>query len=140
MVSFYSLVSASLLSSFLLSGCSPLYVIRAAYEEGKILWRREPIEAVLQNPDLDPGQREKFKLVLEVREYARERLKMNVGGSYASYSYVDRPALTYLVLAAAKTELTPYTWWFLFVGRVHYKGFFSEEAAKAEADSLANRG
>ncbi|MBI4526781.1 MAG: aminopeptidase, partial [Deltaproteobacteria bacterium] len=55
-------------------------------------------------------------------------------------SYVDRPALTYLVLAAAKTELTPYTWWFLFVGRVPYKGFFSEEAAKAEADSLANRG
>jgi predicted aminopeptidase len=75
-------------------------------------------------------------MVLAVREYARDVLKFNVGGSYASYSYVDRPDLTYIVMAAPKTELTPYTWWFLIVGSVPYKGFFSKEAAQAEIERL----
>jgi len=134
------LFSAFLLSVSLLSGCSPFYILRAAYEEGKILWRREPIESVLQRPDLDPETQEKLRLVLSVREYARDVLKFRVGGSYASYSYVDRKALSYVLTAAPKTDLTPYTWWFLFVGRVPYKGFFSEEAVKTEAESFHAQG
>jgi predicted aminopeptidase len=122
-----------LLSAFFLTSCSPLYILQAAFEEGKILWRREPIEKALQRDDLDSDARDKFKLVLAVREYARDSLKLRVGGSYATYSYIDRPVLSYVLTAAPKTDLTPYTWWFLFVGRVPYKGFFSEEDAKAEA-------
>lgn len=135
-----SLLSISLLSLFLLSGCSPFYVMRAAYEESKILWRREPIERLLKTPDLEPEAREKFKLVLAVREYARDSLKLKVGGSYASYSYVDRPVLSYVLMAAPKTDLKPYTWWYFFVGRVPYKGLFSEEAAKAEAERFHAQG
>jgi len=129
-----------LLSAISLTSCSPFYVLRAAYEESKILWRREPIEMALEKPDLDPETRGKFKLVLEVREYARDRLKLNVGGSYASYSYIDRADLTFVVTAAPKTELRPYTWWFLIIGHVPYKGFFYEEDAKAEAERLESDG
>ncbi len=129
-----------LLSIFFLSGCFSLYILQAAYEEGKILWRREPIETVLQKPDLDPESREKLKLVLEVRDYARDQLKLRVKGSYASYSFVDRPNLSYVLMAVPKTDLRPYTWWFLFVGRVPYKGFFSEEDALAEAKSFDEEG
>jgi predicted aminopeptidase len=124
----------------MLPGCSPVYFLRAAYEEGKILWRREPIAAFIQNPDLKPDTQEKLRLVLSVREYARDVLKFNVGGSYSSYSYVDRPDLTYIVLAAPKTELRPYTWWFLIVGSVPYKGYFSKEEAQAEIDRLNAEG
>ena len=120
----------------LLSACSPLYVMRAAYEEGKILWRRQPIADFLQKPDVAPETEEKLRLVLAAREYARDRLDFNVGGSYASYSYVDRPDLTYVVLAAPKTELRPYTWWFLVVGSVPYKGFFSRADAEKEIARL----
>ena len=135
-----SLLFACLLSAVFLAGCSPFYILRAAYEEGKILWRREPIESVLQRPDLDPETQEKLKLVLAVREYARDILKFRVGGSYASYSYVDRRALSYVLTVAPKTDLTPYTWWFLFVGHVPYKGFFSEESAKTEAKRFEAEG
>ena len=127
------LTTVLLAGSFLISGCSPFYILQAALEEGKILWRREPIEEIMQRPDLDQETRDKFKLVLAVREYARDTLKFRVKGSYASYSYVDRPVLSYVLMAAPKTDLRPYTWWFLFVGRVPYKGFFSEEDAKTEA-------
>lgn len=114
--------------------------MQAAYEEGKILWRREPIETALQKPDLDPKTRDQFKLVLAVREYARDQLKFNVKGSYASYSFVDRANLSYILIAAPKTDLRPYTWWFLVVGRVPYKGFFSQQDALAEAQEFEKKG
>lgn len=123
-----------------ISGCSPFYVIRAAYEEGKILWRREPIPEYLEKPELGADTQEKLKLVLAVREYARDVLELNVGGSYSSYSYVDRPDLTYILTAAPRTELRPYTWWFLIVGRVPYKGYFSKEDAAAAAKELEDDG
>ncbi|HWH79919.1 MAG TPA: aminopeptidase, partial [Candidatus Binatus sp.] len=122
--------------SSILSGCSPFYVLRAAYEEGKILWRREPIADYVQTAGVNLDTQEKLKLVLAVRDYARDVLKLNVGGSYSSYSYVDRPDLTYVVVAAPKTELRPYTWWFLIIGSVPYKGFFSKVEADAEAERL----
>jgi predicted aminopeptidase len=123
-----------------ISGCSPFYVMRAAYEEGKILWRREPISDYLARPGLNQDTREKLELVLAVREYARDAIKLNVGGSYSSYTYVDRPDLTYVVIAAPKTELRPYTWWFPFLGQVPYKGYFSREEAQAEVERLQAEG
>jgi predicted aminopeptidase len=123
-----------------ITGCSPFYVVRAAYEEGKILWRREPIPEYLEKADLGPDVQDKLKLVLAVREYARDVLRLNVGGSYATYSYVDRPDLTYILTAAPRTELRPYTWWFLIVGRVPYKGYFSKEEASAAAKALEEDG
>ena len=130
------LLVLTLVLSALLSACSPVYVIRAAYEEGKILWRRQPIADYIQKPDVTAETQEKLKTVLAVRDYARDVLKFNVGGSYASYSYVDRPDLTYVVVAAPKTELRPYTWWFLIVGNVPYKGYFSRPDAEAEIERL----
>ena len=122
--------------SVALSGCSPAYLIRAAYEEGKILWRRQPIVGLLGETELHDDTREKLALVLAVRDYAQSVLGLDVAGSYSSYSYVDRADLTHLVMAAPKTELRPYTWWFLVVGRVPYKGFFSRSDAQAEAERL----
>jgi len=124
----------------LLSACSPIYVLRAAYEEGKILWRRQPITDYIQQPDISFETAEKLNTVLAVREYARDVLRLNVGGSYASYSYVDRPDLTYIVIAAPKTELRPYTWWFLIVGSVPYKGYFSKQDAEGEIERLKAEG
>jgi len=133
-------LSGIVLVSSLLAGCSPIYVMRAAYEEGKILWRREPIVRFLERSELESDIREKLKLVLAVREYARDVLQLRVGGSYASFSYVDRPELSYILTAAPKTELEPYTWWFLIVGRIPYKGYFSKEAAEAAAAELQAEG
>jgi len=123
-----------------LSGCSPFYVMRAAYEEGKILWRREPIADFIERPDIAADTKEKLALVLAVREYAKNPLKLNVGRSYSTYSYVDRPELTYILTAAPKTELKPYTWWFLVVGLVPYKGYFSREEAETAAEDLRAEG
>ncbi len=125
----------------LASACStPLYLLRSAYEEGRILWRREPIGEVLARPEVDAETRSKLELVLAVREFARDSLGLEVGGAYGSFSEVPPGALLQVVSAAERTRLAPYEWWFPIVGRVSYKGFFSGEEALAEAKRLEARG
>ena len=124
----------------LLYGCSPGYVLRAGYEEAKILWRRQPIEALLQRGDLDVATREKLELVLAVRAFAQETLHLRVGASYGTVAHVDANQVVHVVSAAYQLQLRLYTWWFPIVGRVPYKGYFSESAAKAEAASLERDG
>jgi predicted aminopeptidase len=121
------------------AGCSPSYVIRAGYEEAKILWRREPIADVLARPDLEPDVRRKLELVLEARRYA-EDLGLDVGGSFTTLSYVDGPTMLYVLTATPRTSLEPHTWWFPIVGRLPYKGFFDRARAEAEAEALGRRG
>lgn len=121
-------------------GCSPAYVLRAGYEEAKILWRREPITDVLRRSDLDPDVRRKIETVLAARDFAEHDLGLDVGGSFASLSYSDTDANIVVVTAAKRLALEPYTWWFPIVGRVPYKGFFDRAAAEREAADLEQRG
>ena len=124
----------------LLSGCSPMYVLRAGYEEAKILWSRRPIEDILRRPTLDPATREKLQLVLRVRQFAEKELGFDVDGSYSTLAEIDKPPVVHVVSAAPRTRLEPYTWWFPIVGSVAYKGYFDEAAARQEVQYLEMEG
>ncbi len=126
--------------AFGLGGCSPIYVLRAGYEEAKILWHRRPISKVLARSDLDPLTREKLELVLAVRQYAQKELQFRVGNSYTTFSDLAKSPTLYVVSAAYRDQLEPYTWWFPIVGRVAYKGFFNEASARSEAARLEAKG
>jgi len=124
-----------------LSGCGGAgYVARAAWEEVRILWRRQPIDAVLSRADLSSDVRERLKTVVAVREFARQRLGLNVGGAYATISEVDKGAIVWVVMAAPRDSLQPYTWWFPIVGEVPYRGYFDKADAEAEASAMEARG
>ncbi len=131
---------ACVLWCLLLAGCSPAYVLRAGYEEARILWRRQSIEQLLQSGDLDAATRSKLELVLAVRVFARDTLGLRVGGSYASLARVDADQVVHVVTAAYRLRLESYTWWFPIVGRVPYRGYFSKSDAEAEAAELETAG
>jgi hypothetical protein len=99
--------AALLILALLAGGCSPTYVLRAGYEEAKILWRREPITTVLARTDLEPDVRRKLELVLDARRYA-ESIGLDVGGSFTSLSYVDGPTMLYGLTATPQTSLEPH--------------------------------
>ena len=122
-----------------LAGCSAGYVVRAGYEEAKILWRREPIDQVLTHPDLDTDVRRKLETVLAARAFAAD-LGLAVDGSFNSLSYSDRESNVIVLTAAKRMALESYTWWFPIVGRVPYKGYFDAQRARAEAADLEERG
>ncbi|HUY18208.1 MAG TPA: aminopeptidase [Candidatus Binataceae bacterium] len=122
------------------SGCELGYITRGAYEEMRLLWNRKPIDEVLARSDLPADTRAKLKTVLEVRDFARDRLGLKVGGAYRTVSEVDRGAVVWVVMAAPRDALEPVTWWFPIVGRVPYRGYFDHQAALAEAKRLKAAG
>ena len=122
-----------------LSGCSVGYVTRAGWEETKILWRRQALPKLIENKNTPADLRQKFELVLQAREFAK-KIGLKPGGSFSSYSVVDDSAVTWVITAAPRFELTPKTWWFPFVGSIPYKGFFDVEDAKQAATKLKEDG
>ena len=129
-----------LLFAFCLVSCSPTYVLRAGYEEAKILWHRRPISEVLARPNLDEATREKLTMVLRVRQFVEQDLGFKTGGSYQTLTEIAQPPIVYVVTAAPRTKLEPYTWWFPVIGRVAYKGYFTQSEAKQEAQKLEAQG
>ena len=132
-------LTAALALLVILPGCAVTYVARAAYEEARILWRRQPIERVLAG-DVDAATREKLELTLAVRAFAHATLGLSMGGSYTSLARVEHDQVVHIVSAAPRDRLVPYTWWFPIVGRVPYRGYFDPQAAAAEATCLEDDG
>ncbi len=122
-----------------LFACSPGYVLRAAWEEARILARRRPIAEILDDPAVDLDTRAKLELVVRARGFAQRELNLDVGDSYTSYSDIGRDTLALVLSASPVNRLAAYTWWFPIVGRVPYKGFFSRAAAEKERQKLVAR-
>ncbi len=125
-------------SAILLTACSPTYVMRAAWEQAKILSNREPISKIIADPNTSEEARLKLKLVLEARDYAIE-MGLEPGGAFTKYSEVEGDAVTWLVAGSKKDSFELYQWWFPFVGSVPYKGYFEKEDAIKEANYLQGK-
>lgn len=119
------------------TGC---YLSRGAWEEAKILSRRQPILEIVADPRTPSEVREKLKVVLAAREYARDSLRLRTKDSFTTYSRLDHDTLVLVVSAAYRDTLKPYTWWFPIVGSVPYKGYFDFNAAKRDARNLVADG
>lgn len=120
--------------------CSPGYVIRAGWEEAKILRARRPIPEVVLSPDTDERTRGKLLLAREAREFAMTTLALDVGDSYTTYVKLERDTLAMVLSAAHRDRLAARTWWFPIVGRVPYRGFFDLEDAQREQGELEDEG
>lgn len=119
------------------TGC---YISRAAYEEARILSRRQPITRLVADSTTDSALRAKLSLVQEARRFAIDSLALSAGKSFTAYSQLDRDTLVLVVSAAYRDRLERKTWWFPVVGRFPYKGFFDFPGALRTAESLRNDG
>jgi predicted aminopeptidase len=124
----------------LLATPTACYLSRGAWEEAKILSRREPISELVRDPRTPSDVKAKLKVVLAAREYAKDSIKLRAKDSFTTYSRLDHDTLVLLVSAAYRDTLKPYTWWFPIVGRVPYKGYFDFDAARRDAKNLAADG
>lgn len=116
------------------------YLLRAGWEEGKILWRRRPIAEMVADPATPIPLRAKLQVVLDARAFARDSLALEAGESFTTFSRLDRDTLVLVLSGAYRDRLEPYTWWFPIVGRVPYKGYFDFGQAREEARKLAADG
>ena len=116
------------------------YLSLGAWEEAKILSRREPISEIVANPRTPRSERQKLRVVLAARQYAKDSLKLRTKDSFTTYSRLDHDTLVLVLSAAYQDTLKAYTWWFPIVGRVPYKGYFDFDAAHADARNLEEEG
>lgn len=125
----------------LLAGCGNLrYYSQAVRGHFDVVSQTIPIRDVLADRATPEALRKKLKLVLEVREFAENELKLKAKGHYLNYADLGREAVVYNVFAAPELSLTPKRWWYPFIGRQSYRGYFAKEDAVACATELKEKG
>ncbi len=122
-------------------GC---YISRAAFEEARILSRRQSIAKLAADSSseskTDAATRAKLSLVVAARQFATDSLGLKAGKSFTAYSKLDRDTLVLVLSAAYRDRLERKTWWFPVVGRFPYKGFFDFDDAKRTAKTMTGQG
>ena len=94
-----------------------------------LLLKRQTISKILASQNTDKLLRDKLEMVLEIRRFASEHLGLPDNDSYSDYAELGRDFVVWNVFAAPELSLQAKQWCFLFVGCLHYRGYYSEEAA-----------
>jgi predicted aminopeptidase len=133
-----ALVTAGLLA---LGSCRTVqFYTQAARGQWDMLHRARPIDQVLADQTSSDPLRRKLRLVQTLRTYAHETLHLPLDGQFANYADLERKHAVWVVFAAPADSVEAHTWWYPLVGRLKYRGFFTEAAAEAEAARLKAQG
>jgi predicted aminopeptidase len=122
------------------AGCAAPYYWQAIGGQLELLRKREPIEEVIADPQVDPKLKNTLTRIVAMRRFAVDELFLPRNDSYTSYVALDRPYVVWNVVAAEEFSVDPRRWCFPFAGCVAYRGYFDKEAADRFAASLANDG
>jgi len=119
------------------TGCQSIVFYKQAIQgQTQILWNQKPIEKVLADPATPVSVKEKLGLVLELRKFADRELHLPPDGHYLKYADLHRRFVVWNMHAAPELSLEPKTWWYPFVGRLKYRGYFAEKQARKYAAKL----
>ncbi|MEI7973956.1 MAG: aminopeptidase, partial [Bdellovibrio sp.] len=102
-------------------------------------WKRRSVERTLRDPEINEAIKNKIRLVLAAKEFARSTVGLSPGKNYSSFVWLEREAVSWLVIASPKDRIEAKKWSFLFVGEFPYKGFFSLEKAHHEKKTLESQ-
>lgn len=131
-------VCAAALTLLLLSttGC---YLGHVARGQARLLGASRPIEEVLADPDTSPDLARQLEAVQRARTYAKA-LGLEVDQQYTSFVAWPGDRVLTTVVATRPGEVEPAGFWFPFLGRLPYKGFFDPARAEALAAELRKDG
>ena len=130
-----------LLAAVGMCGCQTAgYYRQAVAGQYQLLIHQQPLEKLIADPATPPALREKFQLVLKLRAFADSELHLPVNGHYRRYVDLHRRYVVWNIHAAPEFSLKPKSWWYPVVGRLTYRGYFSERLARAYAAKLARTG
>lgn len=121
------------------SGCQLGYLISSGYDHMAMLSGRVPIKQALESEMLNVEQKQKIKISQEARTFSFSELGLKKSDNYSHFVQLDRPYITYAVMAAYKWKFKPFLWDFPFIGKAPYKGYYNEKSAKAEAEEMKNK-
>ena len=124
--------------SLLLTGCQLPYLMSGAVEQVKILSSRQKVEKAIESVATDEDTKVKLSFALKAKDFASEN-GLNCKKNFGTFVQLDRPFVSYLVVASPKDKIEAKKWSFPIVGSFPYKGFFSEKQAKREVTKLQKK-
>jgi predicted aminopeptidase len=134
----FALIMVCLLCS---NACTTLgYYTQSISGQMDVLLNRKRISGVIDDPDTDELLRTRLSRVVDILEFAHHDLYLPDNGSYRHYTDLNRKFVVWNVVAAPEFSIAPKEWCYPVVGCMKYRGFFSEEDAKAYARSLRKKG
>ncbi len=116
------------------------WLLRQGLGQLQLLTVARPVAPVLHDPQVSADLKRRLALVAAARNFARDRLSLQVGAQYQSVVFLDQPAVVYVVTAAPLDALEPVVWHYPLVGPLPYRGWFSLAEAEHTADLLAAQG
>jgi predicted aminopeptidase len=135
------LAPALLLTVVAMSGCQSLsFYGQAVKGQYEIVTHEQKITKLLADPHTPAPLKARLELVERLRAFAAKDLQLPVDGHYEKYADLHRPFVVWNVEAAPEFSLEAKTWWYPFVGRLDYRGYFSERGAENYAASLRKKG
>lgn len=123
------------------TGCRTVaYYAQATAGQCEIVFGQKSIARILEDPKAKPELKEKLRLVLELREFAKAELGMEPGDNYLRYRALDRKFVLWVVYATPEFDVNLKSWWYPVVGQFTTRGYFREAAAREYAAWLRGQG
>lgn len=125
----------------LLTGCANLgYYAQAVDGHMDIRHRTQPISMIIADPGTSPALKGALTVVVKLREFASQKLKLPDNQSFTTYADLGRPYAVWNVSATPELSLELKKWCFVAIGCVSYRGFFSKAEAERFAEGLKAKG
>ena len=130
-----------LLAALLLGGCGTLdYYGHLARGQLQLLQARQPINRLLDDPQVSPQLRQRLALAQQARSFASAALGLPDNRSYRLYADVQRPYVLWNLFATPEFSLKPELHCFPIAGCVAYRGYYQQSRARGAAALLKQRG
>ncbi len=134
-------LSVPLLGAWLLSGCSSVdYYGQLARGQLALLYARQPVQQLIDDPAQAPALRQRLARTQEARAFASTRLGLPDNGSYRVYADIQRPYVVWNLFATPEFSLQPETHCFPIAGCVAYRGYYQLGRARGAAALLKQQG
>ena len=137
------LISFLLLAFFTmgLTGCSTAkYYSHAVVGHLQLTTGLTTIRKAIKQDETNKELRRQLELVTELREFAENKLSLDVGKAYSKYKRLDRSAAVWVVYAAPTFSTKLQTWKYPIVGEYQSRGFFKERMSKEYSAKLHSQG
>jgi len=124
-----------------MTGCqTSRYYRQAIAGQWEILRLQKPIQRITSDPTTPAMLRNRLDLVSRIRSFAESELHLPADEHYLQYADLHRRFVVWNVYAAPEFSRKPKTWWYPFVGRLKYRGYFREADARSYAAKLEEKG
>ena len=124
-----------------LSSCGTIsYYRQSVSGHLQLLKAQQDLLTVMQSPDTDPELKQRLHMIMRIRDFASNNVKLPNNNSYRSYADIGRKFIVWNVFATPALSLEPHQSCFLIVGCLSYRGYFKKTDALAYMDKLENEG